>query len=83
MRAARQQALEETLEKLEINAIELHVIEGKPAVTVANLANRLDVTVAVLGTSARTGLKKLLLGNTSEAMIGRLKQDILTVRTSR
>jgi universal stress protein E len=83
MRAAREQAAGETLGKLEINANELHVIEGKPAMTVANLANRLDVTVAVLGTSARTGFKKLLLGNTAEAMIGRLKQDILTVRISR
>jgi nucleotide-binding universal stress UspA family protein len=36
----------------------------------------------VLGTAARTGLKKLVIGNTAEDIIRHLGTDLLTVRES-
>ena len=37
-------------------------------------------TICMVGTAARSGLKKLLMGNTAEGIVGRLHGDIVTVR---
>lgn len=68
------------IDLLELDVTESHVLEGKPAVVIPDLANGLPATLTVLGTAARSGLKKLLLGNTAEDIIGRLHGDIVTVR---
>jgi nucleotide-binding universal stress UspA family protein len=47
---------------------------------IPELANDLGATLTVLGTAARTGLSKLLIGNTAEDMIGRIRGDVVTVR---
>lgn len=80
MRAARQKATAHWITSLELEVGETHLLEGKPAVVIPDLANRLDATVTVLGTAARTGLRKLLIGNTAEDIIGRLRGDLLVVR---
>lgn len=57
-----------------------HVIEGKPAAVIARLGDELPATVTVVGTAARKGLGKLLLGNTSEAIIHQASGDLVVVR---
>jgi nucleotide-binding universal stress UspA family protein len=36
--------------------------------------------LTVVGTAARTGLKKLLIGNTAESIVRDLSTDLLTIR---
>jgi universal stress protein E len=80
-RLERIQRLASELEQeLELDITEHHVLEGKPANVIPDLANGLPATLTVVGTAARGGLKKLLLGNTAEDIIGRLNGDIVTVR---
>jgi universal stress protein E len=80
MRANRSAALAHWIESLQLGVSEAHVLEGKPAVVIPELANDLDATLTVLGTAARTGLGKLIIGNTAEDMIGRIRGDVVTVR---
>ena len=45
-----------------------------------SFARELAATVTVMGTAARSGLGKLMLGNTAEDTLTRLEGDVLTVR---
>jgi universal stress protein E len=80
MQENRRKAIVHWAETLGMEFAGVHVLEGKPAVVVAALANELDATLTVLGTAARSGLGKLLIGNTAEDTIGRIRGDLLTVR---
>ena len=80
MRHARDQALTATLHSLGISNATAHIIEGKPAQGIAHVAAELDATVTIMGTAARSGLGKLVLGNTAEDTLTRLRSDVITVR---
>jgi universal stress protein E len=80
MHENRRKALVHWAETLSIEFTGMHVLEGKPAVVIPELANQLDATLTVLGTAARSGLGKLLIGNTAEDTIGRIRGDLVTVR---
>jgi len=80
MRENRRARLQRWIDELALQVAECHVLEGKPATVIPDLANGLPATLTVVGTAARTGLKKILLGNTAEDIIGRLHGDIVTVR---
>ncbi len=80
MRQARDRALNETLHRLGISNAAAHIIEGKPAQAIAHLAEELNATVTIMGTAARSGLGKLVLGNTAEDTLARLRGDVITVR---
>ena len=80
MQQARETALHEILDRLRIEPAQVHIIAGKPAAAIATLEHQLKPSLSVLGTSARSGLKKLFIGNTAEDLIRRLQGDILAVR---
>ncbi len=80
MRKARQERLLSTLQQLDVQGAELHLLEGKPPQVISRLAKELNPTVTVMGTAARKGLGKLLIGNTAEDTLSLLPGDILTVR---
>jgi universal stress protein E len=80
MRENRLAGIQKWITELDLDVAECHVLEGKPAIVIPKLANDLAATLTVVGTAARSGLKKLLLGNTAEDIIGRLHGDIVTVR---
>jgi universal stress protein E len=82
MRKARQTALESLLAELGIDGTQVHLLEGRPGSVIPALATRLDATVTVLGSAARRGLSKLVIGNTAEDIIARLQGDLLAVRES-
>lgn len=82
MRQARQDRLVTTLEQLEIQDAELHLLEGKPPHAISHLAKELTPTVTVMGTAARKGLGKLLIGNTAEDTLSLIEGDVLTVRVA-
>jgi len=80
MRATREQRLSDALARLGLENVQMHVLEGKPAQVIAALEQELTPTLTVMGTAARKGLGKLLLGNTAEDALSRLRGDVLTVR---
>ncbi len=81
MRLARETALAETLARLEMQDSTItHIEEGKPATVIAHRAEALGATVTVMGTAARSGIGKLVLGNTAEDTLTHLQGDVLTVR---
>lgn len=80
MRQRRNWAVAHLLEDLDLAVAGVHVIEGKPAQVIPDLAARLNVTLTVVGTAARHHLGKLIIGNTAEDLINRLDRDLVTVR---
>jgi universal stress protein E len=80
MRKARETAVQHWIESLALEVAGVHVLEGKAAPVIAGLANDLGATLTVVGTAARHGLGKLLLGNTAEDLISRIHGDVVTVR---
>lgn len=81
MRDSRRQALAAMIEDTDADVAEVHLLEGRPTRVIPALAERLGATVTVLGTAAREGLAKLVIGNTAEDLITRLPGDLMTVRT--
>jgi universal stress protein E len=63
-----------------VDATAIHVVEGRPADVIGALASELSAGLTVVGTAARTGLKKLLIGNTAESIVRDLSTDLLTIR---
>ncbi len=57
----------------------IHVEQGDPDKVIAEAATQLDADIVVIGTRARQGLALVMRGNTSELVIKRLSQDVLTL----
>jgi len=81
MRARRHDVVQRLVTELGIPAVQIHIEEGRPKQVIAGLAKRIDAGLTVLGTAARTGLRKLLIGNTAEQIVGDIDTDLLTVRS--
>lgn len=82
LREERFSALTRLLGDLDIEAAAVHVEEGRPRDVIRALASQLQIGLTVIGTAGRTGLKKLLIGNTAEQVVGDLATDLLTVRAA-
>ncbi|MEQ8485204.1 MAG: universal stress protein [Pseudomonadales bacterium] len=82
MRSNRHALLADAIAAIGLEVDQIHVLEGRPAAVIPDLASRIEATVTVLGTAARHGLSKLVIGNTAEDLISRLAGDLLTVRAS-
>lgn len=80
MRDSRQHALNAMLTSLELSVTETHLLEGKAVHVIPALARRLGASLTVVGTAARRGVSKLIMGNTAEDLISRMECDLLTVR---
>ena len=55
------------------------VRSGRPAATLLEYATEQDVDLVCMGTHGRTGLDRLLLGSTAEAVVPRADAPVLTV----
>jgi nucleotide-binding universal stress UspA family protein len=56
------------------------VFDGEPANTIVRLALERDITSIVMATHGRTGLKRLFLGSTTDAVLRRTGTPVLTWR---
>lgn len=57
----------------------VHLGEGDPADAVAAYAEEIKADIVVIGTMHRTGAAALMRGNTSEKVLRRVQQDVLTL----
>lgn len=80
MRERRERALSELCAEVGATISRADVVEGHPARAICDAAVSMNAQIAVLGTSARSGLGKLLIGNTAEQIVHRLHCDVMTVR---
>lgn len=56
----------------------VHVREGNPADVIAEFANEIGADTVILGTKARSGAAAFIKGNTSEKVLRKLEQDVIT-----
>ncbi len=56
---------------------QLHIDQGPPELLIPQVADKIKAKLVILGTVARSGLQGILLGNTAELVLSRLKTDIL------
>jgi universal stress protein E len=80
LREQRFNALTRLLGDRDVVAAAVHVEEGRPRDVVRALASQLRIGLVVIGTAGRSGIGKLLIGNTAEEVVSDLTTDLLTVR---
>ncbi|MGF1702546.1 universal stress protein UspE [Photobacterium makurazakiensis] len=57
-----------------------HVVEGLPEDVIPQVAEDLDAELVILGTTGRTGLSAVFIGNTAEHTIDSLNCDLLALK---
>lgn len=76
-------ALSAELERLPLPAHKVAVIEGVPREAIPAAAKSLKAGIVVMGAVSRSGLKRLLIGNTAEAVLDTLPCDVLIIKPGR
>ncbi|MCC6171402.1 MAG: universal stress protein [Gammaproteobacteria bacterium] len=76
-------ALDVELDRLPLPAHKVTVLEGVPRETIPATARALKASIVVMGAVSRSGLKRLLIGNTAEAVLDALPCDVLIVKPGR
>ena len=66
--------------ELDIDYKYLYVEEGKPAMRIRKLVEESNAEILVMGSVGRSGLKGLVVGNTSEMIIHYTECDVVVVR---
>jgi len=57
----------------------VHLGEGDPADIIANYADQINADLVIIGTMRRSGAAALMRGNTSERVLNKVKQDVVTL----
>lgn len=57
-----------------------HLIDRDPATGIAAVARKVGADVVVMGAVSRSGIKRLLIGNTAERVLGSIPCDVLVVK---
>jgi len=73
-------ALRRELKDFGLPPRQVHVVPGLPAEQLPKLVKSLGAEIAILGAVSRSGLKRLVVGNTAEAVFDALACDILVVK---
>lgn len=63
----------------EMDSSKVHVKQGSPEDVIVETALQIDADIVVIGTLARKGMVAAMRGNTSEKLLEKLAQDILTI----
>jgi nucleotide-binding universal stress UspA family protein len=66
---AAKQILEVTVAALDLGEVEIMAIVGKPGQAICDLADELSATAIVIGTSGRGGLRRAVIGSTSDHVV--------------
>jgi universal stress protein E len=73
-------ALRKVTKPLGLSTGRLHVVGRHPSDAVLEVATATSSQIVALGSLSRSGLDRLIIGNTAEALIDRLHCDILVVK---
>jgi universal stress protein E len=78
--AAAQKSLDRELRGARIPKSNRHLIGRHPADAIPEMAKEIHSSIVVMGAVSRSGLKRLMIGNTAEQVLDRLSCDILVVK---
>jgi nucleotide-binding universal stress UspA family protein len=81
-RARAQAVLDETCTALGLTGAETRVLEGGPGPSLCELAGELPVSVVVMGTRGRGGLRRAVLGSVSDHVVRHAPCPVLTTGAS-
>lgn len=59
--------------------VDSHIVEGAPAKTIVSKADELDCDLIVMGTTGRTGLRRLLIGSVTESVLRHATVPVVVV----
>jgi universal stress protein E len=76
-------ALERTVRDVEIPRSRQHLIARHPIDAIEQAASAIGSDIVVMGAISRSGLKRLVLGNTAEKLLDHLPCDVLVVKPRR
>lgn len=63
--------------------VEIHVVEGSADEEILKAVDKLKIDMVVMGTAARTGLQRMMLGNTAERLISHLRCSLVAVKPAK
>jgi universal stress protein E len=72
--------LEAALEGMRIPRQRQHLVQGPPIEAIPRVAQQLGSQLVVMGAISRSGLKRMLIGNTAERILNALTADVLVVK---
>jgi universal stress protein E len=73
-------AMRKVAEPMGISKTRLHVVGRHPTDAVEEVATQTGCQILALGSMSRSGVDRLLIGNTAEALIDRVQCDLLVVK---
>jgi universal stress protein E len=73
-------ALDRALNRTRIPQSRRHLIPRHPSDAIESVAREIGSSIVVMGAVSRSGLKRLVLGNTAERVLDRLPCDVLVVK---
>jgi len=76
-------ALAAEVSRLPLPSHQLRVVEGAPREALPQAAKALGADLVVMGAVSRSGLRRLFIGNTAEAVLDALPCDVLVVKPGR
>jgi len=79
-RAHARTRLQNALGKVQVAHSRRHLLSAHPVNAIPLLARKIHSDIVVMGAISRTGLKRLLIGNTAERVIDELPCDVLVVK---
>ncbi|MFZ9904318.1 MAG: universal stress protein [Steroidobacteraceae bacterium] len=77
------QALAAEVAKHPLPSHKLAILEGAAREAIPQAARRAKASLVVMGAVSRSGLKRLLIGNTAEAILDALNCDVLVIKPGR
>lgn len=79
-RAHARTRLDKALGKIHVGRDRRHLLSAHPINAIPSLARKIRSDIVVMGAISRSGLKRLLIGNTAERIIDDLPCDVLVVK---
>jgi len=79
-RAKARARLDKALSKVKLGRGHRHVAADHPSHAIPRLARRIHSDIVVMGAISRSGLRRLLIGNTAERIVDDLACDVLVVK---
>lgn len=79
-RAKARTRLDQALGKIRLGRGHRHLASGHPSHEIPRLARKIHTDIVVMGAISRSGLKRLLIGNTAERIVDDLTCDVLVVK---
>jgi len=61
--------------------VHVHVVEGQPDEAILQTIDDLNINLVVMGTAARSGVARVVLGNTTERLISHMRCSLIAVKS--